>query len=102
MDNLDLEQLQAATAWDANGEKLGNVTQVHLDGISREPAWVTVGLGLLNTRENFVPLAGSRLDGDNLYVAVLKDTIKDAPDFTVEEGLTAEQEADLRNYYGVS
>lgn len=99
MENLELEQLQAATAWDVNGEKLGNVTQVHLDGASREPAWITVGLGLLNTRENFVPLAGSRLDGDNLYVAVSKDTIKDAPDFTVEEGLTAEQESSLRDYY---
>lgn len=101
MDHLEMEQLQAATAWDANGEKLGKVTQVHVDGISRKPAWVTVGLGLLNTRENFVPLAGSRLDGDNLYVAVSKDAIKDAPDFTVEEGLTAEQEASLRDYYRV-
>ena len=36
-------------AWDADGEKLGNVSQVHLDGISRKPAWVTVGLGLLFT-----------------------------------------------------
>lgn len=99
MDQLELEELQAATAWDVNGEKLGNVTQVHLDGLSGRPAWVTVGLGLLNTRENFVPLAGSRLDGDNLYVAVSKDTIKDAPDFTTEEGLTAEQEAELRDYY---
>lgn len=99
MDSLELEDLQAATAWDTNGEKLGNVTQVHLDGLSHKPAWVTVGLGLLNTRENFVPLAGSRLDGENLYVAVSKDKIKDAPDFTVEEGLTAEQEATLQDYY---
>ncbi|GAA2173001.1 hypothetical protein GCM10009784_05650 [Arthrobacter parietis] len=101
MDNLELEELQAATAWDASGEKLGNVTQVHLDGLSNEPAWVTVGLGLLNTREHFVPLAGARIDGENLYVAVSKDAIKDSPDFTVEEGLTADQEASLRDYYRV-
>ncbi|WP_026544071.1 PRC-barrel domain-containing protein [Arthrobacter sp. 35/47] len=101
MDHLGMEELQTATAWDADGEKLGNVSQVHLDGISRKPAWVTVGLGLLNSREHFIPLAGARLDGDNLYVAVSGDKIKDAPDFTAEEGLTPEQETELRNYYGV-
>lgn len=101
MEHLELEQLQAATAWDVDGEKLGNVTQVHLDPVSGEPAWVTVGLGLLNSRENFVPLAGSRLDGGNLYVAVSKDKIKDSPDFPVEEGLTADEETSLRSYYNV-
>lgn len=99
MDSLEMEDLQTATAWDASGEKLGSVSQVHLDGLSGQPAWVTVGLGLLNTREHFVPLSGARLDGENLYVAVSKDAIKDSPDFTVEEGLTAEQEASLRDYY---
>ncbi|MHA7246148.1 PRC-barrel domain-containing protein [Arthrobacter tecti] len=101
MERLELEQLQAATAWDVDGEKLGNVSQVHLDGVSGEPAWVTVGLGLLNSRENFVPLAGSRLDGDSLFVAVTKDAIKDSPDFSSEEGLTPENEDSLRTYYNL-
>lgn len=99
VDHLNMEELQEATAWDASGEKLGNVTQVHLDGASRSPAWITVGLGLMNSREHFVPLAGARLDGGNLYVAVTKDKIKDSPDFKSVEGLTAEQESELRDYY---
>lgn len=99
MDPLGMEELQTAIAWDANGEKLGNVTQVHLDGISGRPAWITVGLGLLDSREHFVPLTGARLDGDNLYVAVSRDKIKDSPAFKSVEGLSAEQEDELRTYY---
>lgn len=101
MEHLEMEQLQAATAWDVDGEKLGNVSQVHLDGVSGKPAWVTVGLGLLNSRENFIPLAGSRLDGDSLFVAVSKEKIKGSPDLPAEEGLRPEDEDSLRAYYNV-
>ncbi|WP_243400554.1 PRC-barrel domain-containing protein [Arthrobacter sp. Bz4] len=51
----DIHDLQEATAWDADGEKLGEVSQVHLDARTGEPAFVTVGLGLFNTREHFIP-----------------------------------------------
>lgn len=99
MEQLEMEQLQLATAWDVHGEKLGNVSQVHLDGISGRPAWITVGLGLLNSREHFIPLTGARLDGESLFVAVSKDQIKDAPDFKAEHGLSAQDEEELRTYY---
>ncbi|MHA7154214.1 PRC-barrel domain-containing protein [Arthrobacter sp. TMN-50] len=101
MAQLDIHDLQEATAWDADGEKLGQVSQVHVDARTREPAFVTVALGLFNTREHFVPFEGARLDGGDLYVAYTKDTIADAPDLTAESELTDEQTATLRDYYNL-
>lgn len=97
----DIHDLQEATAWDADGEKLGEVSQVHLDARTGEPAFVTVGLGLFNTREHFIPFDGARLDGGDLYLAYTKDKITDAPDLTADSELTDEQTAALREYYNL-
>ncbi|MBG6179641.1 PRC-barrel domain-containing protein [Arthrobacter sp. CAN_A1] len=101
MAQLDIHDLQVATAWDADGEKLGEVSQVHLDARTGEPTFVTVALGLFNTREHFIPFGGARLDGGDLHVAYTKNKITDAPDLTAESELTDEQAAALREYYSL-
>lgn len=100
MAQLDIHVLQTATAWDRDGEKLGAVSQVHLDKVSGEAVWITVPLGLFNTREHFVPVAGARLDGENVYVAAAKDMIADSPDLSADSELTPAQEDLLREHYG--
>ncbi|MHA7276704.1 PRC-barrel domain-containing protein [Arthrobacter sp. HLT1-21] len=97
----DIHDLQEATAWDADGEKLGQVSQVHLDAHTGEPIFVTVALGLFNTREHFIPFDGARLDGGDLHVAYTRDKITDAPDLTAESELTDEQTGSLREYYNL-
>lgn len=97
----DIQELQEATAWDADGEKLGQVSQVHLDARTGEPVWLTVALGLFNTREHFIPYQGARLDGDDLHVAYTKDKITDAPDLEAASELTDERMATLSEYYGI-
>jgi hypothetical protein len=47
MAQAEINKLQAATAWDSKGKKLGDVNDVHLEKESGIPAWVTVSLGLL-------------------------------------------------------
>lgn len=101
MAQLDIHDLQEATAWDDDGEKLGEVSQVHLDARTGEPAWLTVPLGLFNTREHFIPLRGARVDGGDVYVAFSKDQIADSPDLTAESELTEEQEESLRDHYNL-
>ena len=72
MAQAEINKLQAATAWDSKGKKLGDVNDVHLEKESGIPAWVTVSLGLLNSRKHYVPLANSRFEGDDLHLAWTK------------------------------
>lgn len=101
MAQTEIEKLQAATAWDSNGKKLGDVNDVHLEKESGIPAWVTVSLGLLNSRKHFVPLANSRFEGDALHLAWTKSQIADAPSAASSAELSAEEESTLIDYYSL-
>jgi hypothetical protein len=102
MNETAIRDLQDATAWDADGTKLGSVANVLLDARTGQPEWITVPLGLFDTRARFIPLAGSRRDGTDLFVAYSQDTISKSPHFDAEGNLTDEQQAELRDYYGLS
>ena len=67
-------------AVDPQGNKIGSVGQVYLDDETGQPDWVTVNTGLFGTRENFVPLRGTRIDGDDLVLPFDKTVVKDSPD----------------------
>lgn len=95
----DIHNLQSATAFCKDGNKIGSVGQVYLDDQSGQPQWVTVNTGLLGTKTNFVPLEGASLDGDRLTVAYGKDVIKDAPSIDEDGHLTEQDEAELYRYY---
>ncbi|MDN4610245.1 PRC-barrel domain-containing protein [Arthrobacter burdickii] len=99
MAQAEINKLQAATAWDSNGKKLGDVNQVHLEKESGIPAWVTVSTGLLNSRKHYVPLANSHFEGDALHLAWTKDQITDAPSALSDIELSAEEESALIDYY---
>jgi hypothetical protein len=97
-----IHDLQDATVWDAADMKLGTVSQVAMDAFGR-PAWISVPLGLMETREKLVPLAGARLvqgaQVPDLHVAYSSDTIKDAPDVEAAGALSAADEELLRRHY---
>ncbi|GAA3680729.1 hypothetical protein GCM10023081_18570 [Arthrobacter ginkgonis] len=99
-----IHDLQDATVWDAADMKLGTVSQVAVDAFGR-PVWVSVPLGLMETREKFIPLAGARLvqgaQVPDLHVAYGSDTIKDAPDAERGETLSPAEEELLRRHYGL-
>ncbi|MFJ6000740.1 PRC-barrel domain-containing protein [Arthrobacter sp. NPDC092385] len=99
MAQAEINKLQAATAWDSKGKKLGDVNDVHLEKESGIPAWVTVSLGLLNSRKHYVPLANSRFEGDALHLAWSKDEIADAPHAASGLELSAQEESALIDYY---
>lgn len=98
-DEVDIHSLQQATVWDAAERKLGVVGQVHEDAVTGTITWITVGLGLADSREKFVPIAGARIEPHDVFVAYSHDTIKDSPSPAASEGLTPEEEAELRRYY---
>jgi uncharacterized protein (TIGR02271 family) len=93
------DQYIGRRAVDPQGSKIGSVGQVYLDDETGRPDWVTVNTGLFGTRENFVPLRGSRIDGDDLVLPFEKDIVKDSPEIAYTSHLEPDEEQALYAYY---
>jgi hypothetical protein len=94
------------TAYDANGEKIGEITDIFYDDKTRRPEWVAIKTGLFKGTA-FAPIQGSSLrdgdgDGDGcLQLAYDKAKIADAQLLSVsDDHMTPEEEADVWAYYG--
>ena len=96
----DVDQYVGRTAVDLEGTKVGKIGQVYLDDRTGEPLWVTVSTGLFGSRQSFAPISGSQFDGENVRLAVSKDTIKDAPNVDDDEHISGSEQDALYEYYG--
>ena len=101
-ENFEVSELYDRTVVDPDNSKVGKVADIYLDNATDQPEWAAVKTGLLGNRVSFVPLAGARLQGEDLMVAFDKAKIKDAPDADADGQLSQEEEAMLYEYYGLS
>lgn len=85
--------------YDALGDKIGTIGQVYVDDETGQPNWVTVRTGLFGLAESFVPLHGSRVDGDDLYVHYRESQVKDAPRIDPDGSLSPAEEERLFTFY---
>lgn len=90
-----------ATAYDADGEKLGSVKEVYVNDSTGQPDFVAVGHGLFGMSSSLVPLRGHRLDGENLQLAFSKDRIKDAPNIDHDAHLTDADQDTIYRHFGL-
>ena len=97
----NIKDLFNATAYDKDGEKLGDVNEVFVDDQSGQPTFVEVNHGLFGMNSNLVPLRGHDFSGDDLKLGFSKDRIKDAPDFDSDKPLTPEAQSDIFKHYGL-
>lgn len=100
--SLNVRDLLSATAYDNNGDKLGDVNEVFVDDASGQPTFVDVNHGLLGMGNSLVPLRGHSVDGDSLTLGFAKDRIKNAPDFDSDKPLTPQQQTEIYEHYGIS
>ena len=102
MNDTDVQNIIGRTAYGSDHEKIGKIGQVYFDDATGQPDWVTINTGLFGTSESFAPLAGSRVEGDSVYLAHSKDAVKDAPNVDVDSGhLPPDEERRLYDHYGV-
>lgn len=88
---------------DPQGEKIGSVKRVWLDGQTGDPVWASVHTGLFGLKETFVPLQRAELTNDQLQVPVAKDQVKDAPRIEAEgDEMSDDEQQTLYRYYGVT
>jgi uncharacterized protein YrrD len=86
-------------AVDAEGNRIGKISQVYLDDQTGQPVWALVETGLFGTRQSFAPIHGSRFDGELVVLAVSKDQVKDAPNIDRDAHLSDHEQDALRQYY---
>ena len=97
----DIEQILGMTVYDADGAHVGNVISLHSCAGSDEIAWATVTHGFTASREALVPLAGSEVTPDGVWLCADKQTVKAAPAVQVDGPLAAADVARLvEHYYG--
>lgn len=101
MDRNMLDQLQNATVFATDGDKIGSVGQVYLDDVTNEPTFVTVKTGLFGARETFVPLQQAQTTADGITVPFEKSFVKDAPNVDADGSLTPEEEQRIYDYYSM-
>ncbi|GAA3243145.1 PRC-barrel domain-containing protein [Actinocorallia longicatena] len=84
------------------GERIGKIEQVYLDGTTSLPEWLYVKTGRLIGKRTFVPTATAHLVGDKVEVAIDKDLVRHAPEVeTVAGGLLPfDQGSRLYDHYG--
>ncbi|MDT0212544.1 PRC-barrel domain-containing protein [Rothia sp. ARF10] len=94
--------LEGKDVRDSDGEKIGRVDHVHVDGHTGMPAWATVDTGLLGGDQSVVPLRPAEFYEDHVQLPFAKEVVADAPDVgPVGEHLSPEQEAHLNQHFGL-
>lgn len=99
--NREVDDLLHATAFDANGDKLGSISEVFINDSSGQPDFVEINHGLFGMGPSLVPLRGHTLDGDDLRLAFPKDRIKDAPSIDADANITREMQTEIYRHYGL-
>ena len=100
LESSPVGDLVGHTAVDADGDKVGTVSDVYVDNQTSEPAWLAVTTGMFGTKVSFVPIADAYLDGDDIVVAFSKDHVKAAPNVEADGQLSEQEVDDLYAHYG--
>ncbi|NMO90593.1 DUF2382 domain-containing protein [Actinomycetospora sp. TBRC 11914] len=97
----DPRELNGAAVLGRDDEKLGKVENVYLDNDTRRPEWVAVTTGLFGVHVSLVPLATAQYRDGTLRLPYDKSAVQRAPHHDPERELSADQERELFEHYGV-
>lgn len=99
LDDRQLEEMLNRTVIDLDGNKIGKIGQIYLDDQSGQAQWVSISTGLFGNKENFAPLQGATMSGDDVQLGVSKELVKDAPKIEADGHLDGSEIDALREYY---
>lgn len=85
-----------------DGEKVGKVGALYLDGESDRPTYAGVHTGLFGRHESIVPLARVREEGGELLLPYDAADVRAAPKLDPDAVLSDEEEDLLREHYRVA
>ena len=99
---LNHQDIVGQTAFDVDGNKIGEVEYCYLDLDTDLPEWVAVKTGKLMGKSRLVPLMDATMSDEGLRLAFGKDQIKGAPELDLDMDLTEGEEAPLFAHYGLA
>lgn len=88
------------TAYDREGEKLGKIGDLYLDGATDLPAYAGLRTGLLGRHESIVPLAGAEERAGDVHLPFDAALVRTAPSLDPAAALDPEEEHALGEHYG--
>jgi sporulation protein YlmC with PRC-barrel domain len=89
------------TVLDRDGQEIGKLGDIYLDGETERPAFAGVRTGLFGRNESIVPLADAAEVEDGVQVPYEKAAVEDAPRLDPDdEALAPEEEDALYRHYG--
>lgn len=98
----DIRDWQDRTVVDKDGSKIGVLEGLYYDTASQLPTFASVQVGIVGRHKlTFVPIEGAKVSPDHLRVLVDKKTVKAALTIDTDGALTAAQEPELYEHYGI-
>ncbi len=91
----DTEMLawRGQTVHDASGDKIGQIEEIYLDTETERPEWAQVDVAGLTAGKAFMPLQGVTDQGGRLTAPFAKAQVKGAPQPSVADELSQQDEA---------
>ena len=95
------EDLFGRLALDRDGEALGTIEGVYLDGSTQEPEWAALRTGREET--TIVPLAGAEVVAEGVRLPLDEELVRGAPGTggAIPPEVPAQLEAELYHYYSL-
>jgi sporulation protein YlmC with PRC-barrel domain len=100
-DQSDVMEWRGFEVVDRDGDKVGKLDEIYLDGETGEPEWAVVHTGLFGRKSSFVPIREAMREGDMIRVPYQRDQIKDAPSIDPDGELSQEEERQIYEHYGL-
>lgn len=97
----EIESWKGLDLLDEANKKFGKLKDIYLDETSEQPKWGVATMGLITTREIFVPLAAAVHMDDGIHVKAKKDQVDAAPEVPVDGQLSHDNEHKLTVHYGL-
>jgi sporulation protein YlmC with PRC-barrel domain len=99
MDSADADWYLGRNVLDRSGRIIGSISQVFMDDRAGGVDWISVSTGLFGPRDNYAPLVGSRIQGDDVVLPIDREVVKGSPNSVTTDHLTDEELAALTTYY---
>jgi uncharacterized protein (TIGR02271 family) len=95
------EQLIGYEVAGSDGSKIGKVEEIYLDEATGKPEWAEVKTGMFGSKTALVPLAVAAEEEGRVMLPFDKETVKAAPHHEPGQTLSAADERQLFEHYGV-
>ena len=95
----DSQQYIRRTAVDAEGNRIGKISQVYLDDQTGQPLWLLVETGLFGARQSFAPVDGSGSRASGSCSPCPRTRSKTPLTSTVTRTSNESEQDALRQYY---